>query len=55
MGADLGLARTTYIGFGALGPSFIGFVAGRADYVTAFGALAGALVVAATIVAVESR
>ncbi|GAB6862085.1 MFS transporter [Haloplanus litoreus] len=55
MGADLGLARTTYIGFGALGPSFIGLVAGRADYVTAFGALVAALVVAATIVAVESR
>jgi len=55
MGADLGLARTTYIGFGALGPSFIGFVAGHADYTTAFGALAAALLVAAVIVAVESR
>jgi len=55
MGADLGLARTTYIGFGALGPSFIGFVAGRADYTTAFGALAAALLVAAVVVAVESR
>ncbi|MFB6109118.1 MAG: MFS transporter [Haloplanus sp.] len=55
MGADLGLARTTYIGFGALGPSFVGFVAGRTDYVTAFAGLVVALVVAASIVAVESR
>ncbi|AZH26957.1 MFS transporter [Haloplanus aerogenes] len=55
MGADLGLARTTYIGFGALGPSFIGFVAERTDYTTAFGALAAALLVAAVVVAIEAR
>ncbi|WP_251327878.1 MFS transporter [Haloplanus pelagicus] len=55
MGADLGLARTTYIGFGALGPSVIGFVAGRTDYVTAFVALVAALVAAALILAVEVR
>lgn len=55
MGADLGLARTVYIGFGALGPAFIGFVAGRADYVTAFGSLVAALLLATLALAVESR
>jgi MFS family permease len=55
MGADFGLARTTYIGVGATGPSFVGFVAGRTDYVTAFGVVVVALAVAAAVVAIESR
>jgi MFS family permease len=55
MGADFGLARTVYIGFGALGPAFIGFVADRTDYVTAFVALVAALLLATLVVVVESR
>ncbi|MFB6304265.1 MAG: MFS transporter [Haloferacaceae archaeon] len=50
MGADLGLARTTYIGVGSLGPAYVGFVASRADYALAFWSLVGALVVAAVVV-----
>jgi MFS family permease len=55
MGADLGLARTVYIGFGALGPAFIGFVAGRVDYVTAFAAIVVALLIATLVLVVEMR
>ncbi len=29
MGGDLGATRTIYIGFGSLGPTYVGFVAGR--------------------------
>lgn len=50
MGADLGFMRTVYIGVGALGPTYVGFVAERAGYATAFAGLAALLVVAATVV-----
>jgi MFS family permease len=55
MGADLGLARTTYIGVGALGPTYVGFVADRAGYVVAFTGVVGLLAAAAVVVAVLSR
>jgi MFS family permease len=55
MGADLGLARSTYIGVGALGPTYVGLVAERADYVVAFGGVVVLLVLAAVAVALLSR
>lgn len=51
MGADLGVARTVYIGVGSLGPTYVGFVAGRLGYGAAFLGLVGCLVVASAIVA----
>ena len=50
MGADLGLARTVYIGVGSLGPTYVGFVAERAGYVAAFVGIVAVLVVAAVVV-----
>jgi MFS family permease len=55
MGADLGLARSTYIGVGATGPAVIGFLAGVTGYRTAFVAIVGALALAALVIAAESR
>jgi MFS family permease len=50
MGADLGFARTVYIGLGALGPAYVGFVAERASYRVAFAGLVALLVVAAAVI-----
>ncbi|WP_227374859.1 MFS transporter [Haladaptatus halobius] len=50
MGGDLGATRTVYIGLGSLGPTYVGFVAGRVSYVTAFAGLLGCLVVSAAVV-----
>ncbi|MFB6302224.1 MAG: MFS transporter [Haloferacaceae archaeon] len=50
MGADLGMARTTYIGIGSLGPAYVGFVADRAGYAPAFAGLVAALAVTAVVV-----
>jgi MFS family permease len=50
MGGDFGMVRTAYISFGALGPTYVGFVASRASYDLAFLGLAGMLVVATGIV-----
>ncbi|MFB6156434.1 MAG: MFS transporter [Haloferacaceae archaeon] len=55
MGADLGLARTTYIGVGALGPTYVGLVAERAGYVVAFGGIVAVLGTAAVAVHLLSR
>ena len=55
MGADLGFMRTVYIGVGALGPTYVGFVAERAGYATAFAGLAALLVVAAVVIAWRVR
>ena len=46
-GADLGAARTLFLGIGSLGPAFVGTVADRLDFTVAFAALAGLLVAAA--------
>ncbi len=48
-GADLGAARTLFLGIGSLGPAFVGAVADRLDFTAAFAALAGLLVVAAAV------
>ncbi|WP_435177339.1 MFS transporter [Halorussus sp. AFM4] len=50
MGGDLGATRTVYIGLGSLGPSYVGFVAGRASYEAAFAGLLGCLLVGAAVV-----
>jgi predicted MFS family arabinose efflux permease len=55
MGADLGFARSTYIGVGALGPTYVGFVAERADYIVAFGGLVALLGAASVAVFLLSR
>jgi predicted MFS family arabinose efflux permease len=48
-GADLGAARTLFLGIGSLGPTFVGVVAEWSDFTVAFAGLAGTLVVAAGI------
>ncbi|MFC4551767.1 MULTISPECIES: MFS transporter [Halorussus] len=50
MGGDLGATRTVYIGVGSLGPSYVGYVAGRTSYETAFAGLLGCLAVGALVV-----
>lgn len=45
MGGDLGAIRTVYIGLGSLGPTYVGVVASRADYTTAYAGLAVCFVV----------
>ena len=48
-GADLGAARTMFLGIGSLGPAFVGVVADRFDFAVGFAALVGILVVAAVL------
>jgi len=48
-GADLGAARTLFLGVGSLGPAFVGVVADRFDFAVGFAALVGILVVAAAL------
>jgi MFS family permease len=55
MGADLGFARSTYIGIGALGPTYVGVVAERASYIVAFGGLVVLLGTAAVAVFLLAR
>nr|WP_193570220.1 MFS transporter [Halorussus sp. JP-T4] len=50
MGGDLGATRSVYIGLGSLGPSYVGFVAGRLSYEAAFAGLLGCLLVSAVVV-----
>lgn len=54
-GGDLGAARALFLGVGSLGPTYVGFVAGAADYTTAFVGLVACLVVAAAIIAWQGR
>lgn len=49
VGGDLGAMRTLYIGLGSLGPTYVGFVAGRASYGVAFGGLATCLAVSSFV------
>lgn len=39
MGGDLGAMRTVYLGFGSLGPAYVGFVAGQLGYDVAFASI----------------
>jgi MFS family permease len=55
MGGDLGAARALFLGMGSLGPAYVGFVAQALDYTAAFVGLAACLVVAAVIIAWQSR
>jgi MFS family permease len=55
MGGDMGATRTVYLGAGALGPTFVGYVAETASYTAAFVGLTACLLAAAAIlVAVAS-
>ena len=49
MGGDMGATRTVYLGAGALGPTYVGYVAETASYTAAFVGLAVCLLAAAAI------
>jgi len=51
VGGDLGAARAVFLAANALGPGFVGVVADAADFAVAFWVLAGALVLAAAVLA----
>lgn len=46
-GGDLGATRTLYVGFGSLGPLYVGFMSGQTGYTVAFAGFIVALLVAA--------
>jgi predicted MFS family arabinose efflux permease len=48
-GADLGAARTFFLGVGSVGPAFVGAVAETLDFTVAFAALGALLVLAAAL------
>ncbi|MGQ4554955.1 MFS transporter [Halobellus sp. GM3] len=50
MGGDLGAIRSFYIGFGALGPAYVGFIAEIESYTASFITLVACLVIGAGIV-----
>lgn len=50
MGGDLGAIRTFYIGFGSLGPTYVGYVADFSSYTMAFTGLLACMLLSATIV-----
>lgn len=50
-GADLGAARTFFLGIGSVGPAFVGAVADAASFAVAFASLGALLVAAAAILA----
>ncbi|WP_254839722.1 MFS transporter [Natronomonas marina] len=54
-GADLGAARTFFLGIGSLGPAFVGVVADWLNFAVAFAALAALLVAAAAILLAVGR
>lgn len=49
MGGDMGATRTVYLGVGAVGPTYVGYVAESASYTAAFVGLAVCLLMAAAI------
>ena len=53
MGGDLGGMRTFYIGFGSLGPTYVGFVGQIESYTIAFVGLVGCLLLSGGIVALN--
>ena len=50
MGGDLGAMRTIYIGFGSIGPTYIGYVADIQSYTWAFAGLVICMLVSAGVV-----
>lgn len=55
VGGDLGAARGVFLTANAIGPGFVGIVAGVAGYALAFWGLAGAFVLGAAVLAVQYR
>jgi hypothetical protein len=49
LGGDLGATRTVYLGFGSLGPTYVGFVASRTSFTWAFVGLAACSLVGALL------
>lgn len=49
LGGDLGFFRSVYTGIGSLGPAYVGFVASRFDFVTAYASMIAVLACAAVI------
>lgn len=49
MGGDMGATRTVYLGVGALGPTYVGYIANTASYTTAFSGLAVCLLASVLI------
>lgn len=49
MGGDMGATRTVYLGVGAVGPTYVGYVAETASYTAAFVGLTACLLAAAVI------
>jgi MFS family permease len=47
MGADYGLARALFYGFGSLGPTYVGLAAERTSFVVAYAGLGGCFLVSA--------
>ncbi|MFC7018855.1 MULTISPECIES: MFS transporter [Haloarcula] len=50
MGGDFGGSRMMYVGFGSLGPAYIGYVAGELNYTVAFIGLIGCLLLSGTVI-----
>lgn len=48
-GGDFGGVRTVYLGLGSLGPTYVGFVAGRISYAAAFTGLVLSLIASALV------
>lgn len=51
MGADYGLARALFYGFGSLGPTYVGLAAERTSFVAAYAGLGGCFLVSAVVFA----
>jgi MFS family permease len=55
LGADLGAARALFLGANAVGPAYVGVVATYLNYAVAFGGLVACLLVAAGLLAWDTR
>lgn len=55
MGGDLGAMRSLYIGFGALGPTYVGAVADLLSYQVAFAGLVGCLLLSGLVIVFLGR
>lgn len=49
MGADYGITRALFYGFGSLGPSYVGFAAERTSFIVAYAGLGGCFLVSALV------
>jgi predicted MFS family arabinose efflux permease len=54
-GGDLGAMRSLFLGFGSLGPTYVGFVAQKTTFDVAFAGLIGALLAAGLLIGVVGK